>query len=115
MAREGLLSVDLLLGEGDPMVDAICALDVVAVVEERVGEAIRLERRVGTPPLVGPKELVTVVEPCGNNALAHGKVNCYTNQCVRRYIDTSRIDNLFSTIRDVNYLIVLNVVSVYPI
>ena len=42
-----------------------------------------MERRVGAPPLVWPKELVTVVEPCGDNALAHGEVDAEGNETLR--------------------------------
>ena len=86
VAREGALRANLLLGEGDPVVWAVCALDVVLIVEEGVGKAVMLELFVFYPFFIGLKELILIIKPRGGNALAHGEIDACVDESLYFYI-----------------------------
>ena len=91
VGRKLLLGIHLVLGVGDPVVDALRAADAVLAVEQGEGQAVMVELCVVLPAVTGPVELVAVVEPGGRDCVSYREVNAGLGEVITINPSTPRV------------------------
>ena len=111
MGLELLLGIHLVLGVGDPVVDALRAADTVLAVEQGEGQAVVVELCVVAPAVVRPVELVAIVIPCRLNNMLNTEIDADDENIYRFYPKASGIWEDRLLVYDINFIDILKIIS----